>query len=154
MDPNAASAQMVKLPMYDGKPADFPSWLLKLISLIRDKGFQEALLPIPDGLTPAKTAVYFKADNSLYNTIITSLSGNAYLFAMQRFSVKEDTAADAYLGHQLYVAMKAKYAGEITPQEKFMLETKIFKARCDKNVLSSMQYIQTHRYNFRHQLAS
>ncbi len=118
MDPNAASAQVVKLPIYAGKPAEFPSWLLKLISLIRDMGFQEALLPIPDGFGAVRTTAYFKADNSLYNTIITSLSGNAYLFAMQRFSVKEDTAADAYLGHQLYVAMKAKYAGEITPQEK------------------------------------
>ena len=88
MDPNAASAQVVKLPIYDGKPAEFPSWLLKLISLIRDKGFQEALLPIPDGIGAVRTTAYFKADNSLYNTIITSLSGNAYLFAMQKFSVK------------------------------------------------------------------
>ena len=120
MDPNAASAQaVIKLPMYDGKPEAFQSWLLKLISLIREKGFQEALLPIPDGVGAARTAAYFKADNSLYNTIITSLSGNAYLFALQRFSVKEDTAPDAYLGHQLYVAMKGKYAGGITLQEKF-----------------------------------
>ena len=29
-----------------------------------------------------------------------------------------------------------------------MLEMKIFNAKCDKNVPSSMQYIQTRRYNF------
>ena len=40
MDPNAASAQAVKLPIFDGKSVEFPSWLLKLISLIREKGFQ------------------------------------------------------------------------------------------------------------------
>ena len=150
MDPNAAaaSAQMIKLPMYDGKQDAFPSWSLKLISLMREKGCHEALLPIPEDANGAKKTAYFKADNCLYNTIITSLSGNAYLFAMQKFSVKEDTSSDAYLGHKLYVAMKEKYAGEITPQEKYMLEMKIFKAKFDRNALSSLQYIQTHRYNF------
>ena len=150
MDPNAAaaSAQMIKLPMYDGKQDAFPSWSLKLISLMREKGCHEALLPIPEDANGAKKTAYFKADNCLYNTIITSLSGNAYLFAMQKFSVKEDTPSDAYLGHKLYVAMKEKYAGEITPQEKYMLEMKIFKAKFDRNPLSSLQYIQTHRYNF------
>ena len=56
MDPNAAaaSAQMIKLPMYDGKPEAFQSWLLKLISLMREKGCHEALLPIPDDAGGAK----------------------------------------------------------------------------------------------------
>ena len=81
MDPNAAAAavQMIKnsLPTYDGKKDAFPSWQLKLISLAREKGIQEALLPIPDGAGAARVTAYFKADNSLYNIIITSLSGDA-----------------------------------------------------------------------------
>ena len=44
--------------------------------------------------------------------------------------------------------MKAKYAGGLTPQETFLLEMKILNAKCDKNVLSSLQYIQTRRHAF------
>ena len=108
MELNAASLQLKAMPMFSGQKETFPPWQLKLIANAREKGIQEALLPIPDVLGAARMAAYFKADNSLYNTIITSLSGDALLFATQRFSVKEDTPIDAYLGHQLYQAMKAK----------------------------------------------
>ena len=100
MEPNAASlAQLKQLPMFNGQKETFPPWQLKLIANAREKGIQEALLPIPDALGAARTTAYFKADNSLYNTILTSLSGDALLFAQQRFAVKEDTPVDAYLGH-------------------------------------------------------
>ena len=119
---------------------------LKLIQTLARRGLRKLCFPFPT----AKTAAYFKADNSIYNTIITSLwvSGDALLFATQKFSVKEDTPIDAYLGHQLYQAMKAKYAGGLTPQEIFLLEMKILNTKCDKNVLFSLQYIQTRRYAF------
>ena len=116
MELNAVSLQLKAMPMFSGQKETFSPWQLKLIVNVREKGIQEALLPIPDALGAARTAAYFKADNSLYNTIITSLSGDALLFATQRFSVKEDTSIDAYLGHQLYQAMKKKYAGGLTPQ--------------------------------------
>ena len=141
--------QLKQLPMFSGPKETFPPWQLKLIANAREKGIQEALLPIPEGQGAAKTAAYFKADNSLYNTIITSLSGDALLFATQKFGVQEDTPADAYLGHHLYQAMKAKYAGGITPQETFLLEMKILNAKCDKrDVSSSLQYIQTRCHAF------
>ena len=89
---------------------------------------------------------YYKADNSLYNIIISNLSGEALLFASQKFEVKEDTAQDAYLGHKLWQALKTKYSGRLTDQEAHAMELKVLTAKCDKNVPSYVQYIQTYRF--------
>ena len=149
MDPNAASQQ--KLPNFNGRKGSspsFPEWKIRVISLCRDKGIQEAMQVIPEDLSAAKTLAYYKADNSVYNIIISNLSGEALLFASQNFEVKEDTAADAYYGYHLWQALKTKYSGRLTDQEVHMMEMKILTAKSDRNVLSYVQYIQTHRFNF------
>ncbi len=135
MEPNAATAVQLKLPSFSGKKASSPSfaeWQLRIVAHVREKGTQEALLEIPEGLNAARTLAYQKADNSVYNTIISNLSGEALLFASQRFPVRDDTAIDAYLGYNLYQALKAKYSGRLTEQEVFMLEMKILNAKCEK----------------------
>ena len=110
-----------------------------MISQCRDKGIQEALQVIPEDHNAAKTAAYFKADNSLYNIIISNLSGEALLFASQNFEVKEDTAQDAYLGNKLLEALKTKYSGRLTDQEAHVMEMKVLTAKCEKNVPSYVQ---------------
>ena len=150
MDPNAQTAQKL-LPNFNGRKLSsptFPEWKIRMISQCRDKGIQEALQAIPKDLGAAKTAAYFKADNSLYNIIISNFSGEALLFASQNFEVKEDTAVDAYLGNKLWEALKTKYSGRLTDQEAHVMEMKVLTAKCDKNVPSYVQYIQTHRFNF------
>ena len=62
--------------------------------------------------------------------------------------MKEDTTQDAYLGHKLWQALKTKYSGRHTDQEVYVMEMKVLTAKCDKNVPSYVQYIQTHRFNF------
>ena len=148
MDPNAPAQ---KLPNFNGKKLSSPTfaeWKIRMISQCRDKGIQEALQVIPEDLSTAKTLAYYKADNSLYNIIISNLSGEALLFASQNFEVKEDTAQDAYLGYKLWQALKTKYSGRLTDQEVHVMEMKVLTAKCDKNVPSYVQYIQTHRFNF------
>ena len=103
VEPNASPAVLKQLSMLSGKKGTFPEWQLKFIANSREKGTQEALLPISDGLNVAKTAAYFKSDNSIYNTIISSLSGDALFFATQKFSVKEDTPIDAYLSFITFI---------------------------------------------------
>ena len=150
MDPNAQQAAQ-KLPNFNGRKLSsptFPEWKIRMISQCRDKGIQEALQPITEGLNPAKTLLYFKADNSLYNIIISNLSGEALLFASQNFEVKEDTEDDAYLGHNLWEALKTKYSGRLTDQEAHAMELKVLTAKCEKNVPSFVQFIQTNRFNF------
>ena len=39
-------------------------------------------------------------------------------------------------------------SGRLTDQEVYMMEMKILNAKCDKCVLSFLQYIQTNRFNF------
>ncbi len=150
MDPNAQPAQ--KLPTdFNGRKLSSPTfseWKVRIVSQCRDKGIQEALQNIPADHNAAKTLVYFKADNSLYNIIISNLSGEALLFASQNFEVKEDTASTAYLGNKLWEALKTKYSGRVTDQEAHVMEMKVLTAKCDKNVPSYVQYIQTHRFNF------
>ena len=150
MEPNAATA-MPKLPSFSGKKFSSPSfaeWQMRVIAQVREKGNQEALLPIAEGLNAARTLAYQKADNSVYNTIISNLSGEALLFASQRFPIRDDTPVDAHLGFNLYQALKAKFSGRLTEQEIFMLEMKILTAKCEKNVLNFLQFIQTHRFSF------
>ena len=108
MEPNAATS-LPKLPNFSGKKGSSPpftEWQLRLVSQCRDKGIHEALLPIPEGLNPAKTLAYHKADNSVYNVILSNISGDALSFASQNFGVKEDTAADAYLGYTYVIFIK------------------------------------------------
>ena len=150
MEPNAATA-MPKLPSFNGKKFSSPSfaeWQMRVIAQVREKGNQEALLPIAEGLNAARTLAYQKADNSVYNTIISNLSGEALLFASQRFPIRDDTPVDAHLGFNLYQALKAKFSGRLTEQEIFMLEMKILTAKCEKNVLNFLQFIQTHRFSY------
>ena len=140
MDPNAPPAQ--KLPNFNGRKLSsptFPEWKIRMISQCRDKGIQEALQAIPADHSAPKTLIYFKADNSLYNIIISNLSGEALLFASQNFEVKEDTAPDAYLGNKLWEALKTKYSGRVTDQEAHVMEMKVLTAKCDKNVPSYVQ---------------
>ena len=154
MDPNAATSSdkdTKLLPTFSGKKGTYEDWKLCLIALSREKGFQEALQLIPETHNGAKTLAYAKADNILYNTILTSVTGEARLFVTQKFPVKEDTPADAYLGHKLYQAMKSKFSPGLTPQEVFNMKKKILDAKCDKNISSALQYIQTHRFNYRQQ---
>ena len=111
MDPNAASLQ--KLPNFNvrkGSSPSFAEWKIRVISQCRDKGIQEALQVISDGLNAAKILAYHKADNSVYNIIISNLSGEALLFASQNFEVKEDTAA---LGCLLRVSSVASFEDKI-----------------------------------------
>ena len=150
MDPNAQTAKKL-LPNFNGKKLSSPTfqeWRIRIVSQCRDKGIQEALQAIPAEQTAAKLLAYFKADNSLYNIIISNLSGEALLFASQNFEVKEDTAPTAYLGNKLWEALKTKYSGRVTDQEAHVMEMKVLTAKCDKNVPSYVQYIQTHRFNF------
>ncbi len=81
MEPNALSAQP-KLPNFTGKKGSSPTfqeYQLKLIALCREKFIHEALLPIGEELNAAKTLIYQKADNGVYNAIITSISGAGHL---------------------------------------------------------------------------
>ena len=83
-----------KLPSFSGKKfssPSFPEWQMRIIAHLREKGNQEALLPIGEGLNAARTLAYQKADNGVYNTIISNLSGEALLFASQRFPIRDDT---------------------------------------------------------------
>ena len=50
-----------------------------------------------------------KADNSVYNTIITSISGEAFAFASKNFPVNEETPSDAYLGQKLFQGLKERF---------------------------------------------
>ena len=130
MEPNALSAQP-KLPNFTGKKGSSPTfqeYLLKLIALCREKFIHEALLPIGEELNAAKTLIYQKADNGVYNAIITSISGEALIFASQHFPVKEDIPSDAYLGQKLYQGLKERFAADLKPQEIFNLEMIIFGA--------------------------
>ena len=151
MEPNALSAQP-KLPNFSGKKGSSPTfqeYQLKLIALCREKFIHEALLPIGEDLNAAKTLIYQKADNGVYNAIITSISGEALIFASQHFPVKEDTPSDAYLGQKLYQGLKERFAADLKPQEIFNLEMKIFGAKCgEKTVTSYVQYIENARFNF------
>ena len=151
MDPNAQLAAQ-KLPNFNGRKSSSPTfseWKIRMISQCRDKSIQEALQAItPEHNSAAKVLAYFKADNSLYNIIISNLSGEALLFASQNFEVKEDTPSTAYLGNKLWEALKTKYSGQITDQEAHVMEMKVLTAKCDKSVPSFVQYIQTHRFNF------
>ena len=150
MDPNAPPAQ--KLPNFNGRKSSsptYPEWKIRVISQCREKGVQEALQAITaEHNTAPKVLAYFKADNSLYNIIISNLSGEALLFASHNFEVKEDTPSTAYLGNKLWEALKTKYSGRVTDQEAHVMLMKILTAKCDKNVPSYVQYIQTHRFNF------
>ena len=56
------------------------------------------------------------------------------MFASQNYQVKEDTAADAYLGFNLNQALKIKFSGRLTDQEVYMMEMKLLNAKCDKSV--------------------
>ena len=114
MEPNAISIY-AKLPKYSGTKnacPDFPEYELKLVALCREKFVHEALLPIGNARNAAKTLIYLKADNCLYNMLITSLTGEALLYASQEFPVKHDTPDDAYLGHKLYQGLKERYAAQ------------------------------------------
>ena len=88
MDPNAQLAAQ-KLPNFNGRKSSSPTfseWKIRMISQCRDKSIQEALQAItPEHNSAAKVLAYFKADNSLYNIIISNLSGEALLFASQNF---------------------------------------------------------------------
>ena len=121
MEPNAANA-VQKLPSFSGKKfssPSFPEWQMRIIAHLREKGNQEALLPIGEGLNAARTLAYQKADNGVYNTIISNLSGEALLFASQRFPIRDDTPVDAHLGFNLYQAMKVKFSGRLTEPKRF-----------------------------------
>ena len=80
-------------------------------------------------MNAATRRAYIENDATLYNVLLTSLSGEALLFVMQNYGLTEETPEDSCLGYQLFGALKAKYFQMMTPAEELQLRMKLMAAK-------------------------
>ena len=63
----------------------YPEWKIRVLAALDKRQIRASVLPPPDEMTAATRRAYIKNDATLYNVLLTSLSGEALLYAMQNF---------------------------------------------------------------------
>ncbi len=95
----------------------YTEWKLRVLATLDERQIRSSVLMPADFQNAAARRAYIKNDATLYNVLVTSLSNEALLFAMQNYGLSEDKPEDACLGYRLFVALKKKYIQPKTQAE-------------------------------------
>ena len=126
----------------------YTEWKLRVLATLDERQIRSSVLMPADFQNAAARRTYIKNDATLYNVLVTSLSNEALLFAMQNYGLSEDTPEDACLGYRLFVALKTKYFQPMTHAEELQLRMKLMAAKFSS---TAIQYT-SHVVKIRHEL--
>ena len=126
----------------------YTEWKLRVLATLDERQIRSSVLMPADFQNAAARRAYIKNDATLYNILVTSLSNEALLFAMQNYGLSEDTPEDACLGYRLFVALKTKYFQPMTHAEELQLRMKLMAAKFSS---TAIQYT-SHVVKIRHEL--
>ena len=60
----------------------YTEWKIRTLAALDERRIRASVLPPPDEMTAATRRAYIKSDATFYNVLLTSLSGEALLYAM------------------------------------------------------------------------
>ena len=112
-----------KLLQFTGKIGNdpgFSEFLMRLTVVLREKDLHSATknvivpngeniirpIPIRSSSTTSKEA--YQKDRSLTAILMNSITGDAFLFATQKYAIDEATKDDDFMELRLYMGLKAK----------------------------------------------
>ncbi len=125
----------------------FTEWKLRVLANLDERQIRSSVLPPSEEMNAAARRTYIKNDAILYNILLSSLSGEALLFAMQNYGLSEETAEDSCLGYQLFGALKAKYFQMMTPAEELQLRMKLMAAKFSSTAAQFTSHVIKIRYD-------
>ena len=125
----------------------YTEWKLRVLATLDERQIRSSVLMPADFQNVAARRTYIKNDAILYNLLLTSLSGEALLFAMQNFGLKEETPEDSCLGYQLFVALKSKYFQAMTHAEELLLRMKLMSAKFSSTAVQFTNHVLKVRHD-------
>ena len=116
----------------------FAEFLVRLTVTLREKDLHSATRnvipenaennyrrPIPLNSSAPITKEAYQKDRSLTAILMNSLTGDAFIFATQKFPITETTQDDEFIGLRLYIGIKEKYDIALTRSEIFRRKQEI-----------------------------
>jgi len=117
----------------------FAEFLVRLTVTLREKDLHQAtrnvieqegehvdvFRPIPANSSAAITKEAYQKDRSLTAILMNSLTGDAFVFATQKFPITETTKDEEFIGLRLYLGIKERYDIALTRSEIFRKNRKL-----------------------------
>ena len=154
---------MEKLPQFTGKVGNGPGFAefwVRITVVLREKYLHSAtknvivqegenvniIRPIPLMSTAAVTKEAYAKDRSLTAMLMNSITGDAFSFATQKFTIDEQTKDEDFMGLRLYIGLKAKYDISLTRSEVFRKKQEIFNYHFNGNITNCLKELTNKRY--------
>ena len=141
-----------------GNDPSFSEFLVRLIVVLREKDLHQATKnvivpnaeniyrPIPLNSTQTITKEAYSKDRSLSAILMNSLTGDAFVFATQKYPITDETKDEDFLGLRLWLGLKAKYDVALIRSEIFKKKQEILNFKSIGSLENFLKEINNKRH--------